>query len=243
MLTNELDLTEERKWMNVNLCEKVISSLKINNINAEYCQYRSEALTRLKALVPENATIGIGDSLTLHEIGLFHWLDDQSTRTVFNPFIRTPQGHNVYSQTERFEIMRKALVSDVFLTSSNAVTIDGKLVNIDCRGNRVAAMLFGPKRTILVIGVNKVVQNVDEGLQRIRNYCAPMNVQRHILKHHLDMFKKLPCAIKGECVDCRSSARICQKTVIIDGQIAFPGFRAPEDLGISVLMVGESLGI
>ena len=246
MAVDERNLSQEKEWFYEKRCQTVINSLVKNNINAEYASNREEALARVKEAIPDDASIGIGDSVTLHEIGLFTWLDSQPNRVIFNPFVKTPDGHNYYSTDERFELMRKALISDVFLTGSNTVTLDGKLVNIDGRGNRVAPMIFGPRKTILVIGANKIVQDVDEAFQRIKRYCAPLNMKRHLLKHHYDFWEKLPCVIKGECVECKSSLRVCRKIVIIDGQFKIPDLlqASPElEHGLNVIMVGESLGI
>ena len=243
MVVNELDLSMEWGWYRESLCQKVVESLRKNNIDAEYASDRKEALAKVKEAIPQGATIGVGDSLSLHEIGLFSWLEKEPNRVVFNALAKDPQGYNIYPPEERFELMRKTLTSDVYLASSNAVTLDGKLVNIDGRGNRVAAMIFGPRKTVLVIGANKIVKNVDEALGRIKSLCAPVNAKRHGLKHHYEAFGNLPCAVKGTCTECNSPAKICRKIVIIDGQMLLPG-QKPEDWGwVSVIMVGEALGI
>lgn len=245
MVIDERDLCQEEKWYYEKQCKRVVNSLIKNNVDAKYAPGREEALAMVKELIPKNASIGIGDSVTLHEIGLFTWLESQPNKVIFNAFIRTPDGHNRYSPEERFELMRKALISDVFLTGSNAVTLDGKLVNIDARGNRVAGMIFGPRKTILVIGANKIVKDVDEALIRIKRLCSPMNIRRHIVKHHYDFWEKLPCAVRGECIECDSPLKICRKIVIIDGQIKISSFQPSAELeqGLNVIMVGEHLGI
>lgn len=222
---------------------KVIGSLEKNDISAEYAVDRDEALAKVIEAIPKEATIGIGDSATLHQIGLFKWLEKEQ-RQVFNPFIWDRDGRFVYPPTEQFEILRKALISDVYITGSNAITLDGKIVSIDGKGNRVAAMLFGPKKVILVIGANKIVNDIDEAMARLK-IAAAMNAKRHMSKHggqasHLGI-EKLPCFATGICGNCQSHYKMCRKTVIIDGQSR--DALSPEESGIHVILVGESLGL
>jgi hypothetical protein len=233
------------------LAHKVIENLARNNIEAEYAINRQEALARVIEAIPPEATIGIGDSVTLHQIGLFEWLK-QGHHQIFNPFLRPEEGDPLYQERTIFDLMRKAMLSDVFLASANAVTLDGKLVNVDGRGNRVAAILFGPKKTILVVGVNKIVKDVNQALMRIKLVAAPINNTRHLAKHGehflsmgLDL-KKLPCVATGACAvseawdNCKNPARSCHKITIIDGQVK--EVITPEEEGISVILVGENLG-
>ncbi|MFH1086990.1 MAG: lactate utilization protein [Chloroflexota bacterium] len=245
MNVDERDLAQEQGWYYEALCKKAIDSLKRKNIGAQFAADRQQALARVKEALPAEATIGIGDSMTLHQIGFFDWLESEKGRTVFDPFVRTPDGFPVHSPQQRFETMRKALTSDVFLAGSNAITLDGKIVNMDGRGARVAAMIFGPRKVVLVVGANKIVKDADEAIQRIRTYCAPLNAKRHAMKHHTQHHQQLPCVITGVCNDCNSPGRICHKLVIIDGQSKIPGLHSPGELegGIQVILVGESLGI
>ncbi len=240
---DEIDQTIEERIIYESSCKKVVEALKKNNVQAEYVLDRTQALDKVKAGIPAGASIGIGDSVTLHEIGLFSWLETGPRGPVHNPFHRTEDGHWKTSNQERFELMRQAMVSDVFLCSSNAVTLDGKIVNIDGRGNRVAAMLFGPKKVILVIGANKIVKDADAAVERIKGWCTGMNAQRHAIKHHMDFFAKLPCATSGQCSECNVSWRMCRKTVIIDGELRRPGATPNPDSGLNVIMVAEKLGI
>ncbi|MFH0738183.1 MAG: LUD domain-containing protein [Candidatus Micrarchaeota archaeon] len=119
----------------------------------------------------------------------------------------------------------------------NAITLDGKIVSTDGLGNRVAPVIFGPEKVILVIGANKIVKDVDQALQRIREIAAPINAKRHALKHHRPEFDNLPCARTGICVDCNHDWRICHYTVIIEGSMV------REEGRINVVLVGEELGI
>jgi hypothetical protein len=122
--------------------------------------------------------------------------------------------------------MREELNSDVYLASSNAVTEDGRLINIDMTGNRVVAMIFGPPKVILVVGVNKIVKDVDEGIKRVKNVATPMNARRLGLK--------VPCASTGVCTNCDAEDRLCRVTTIIE--------KRPSRSDISVILVGEELG-
>jgi hypothetical protein len=127
--------------------------------------------------------------------------------------------------------------SDIFLAGTNAVTLDGKLVNIDGTGNRVAPMIFGPLKVIIVVGVNKIVENVNDAIERVTNFVAPMNAKRHYLKHHHVEYHDMPCVRTGTCIDCNHPLRHCHYTTIIDGS------RPPEQGRINVVLVGEELGI
>jgi len=239
-MLDEKDVAPEKEWLYEALALKVVDRLKKNYFNADYASDRKEALNKVITAIPEGATIGTAGSVTLHQIGFYSWLETQPQHVVFNPALRNADGESVYTVEERYELMRKALTAGVFLTGSNAVTLDGKLVNTDGRGNRVAAMIWGPKKTILVVGANKIVKDVDEAIMRIKSYCAPLDAKRHVLKHHWSTMEKLPCVATGVCADCNSPARICCKTVIIEGQNF--GLSFPAESGISVIMVGESLG-
>lgn len=241
-MPNEANLLGEERWFYELMANKALESLRKNNFDADYAYDRREALQKVIGRIPPKATIGIGDSVTLHQIGFFSWLDNKKKdHKVFNPFLRNPEGYLSITPPKRFELMRKALTCDVFLAGTNAVTLDGKLVNVDALGNRVAAMIFGPKKVILVMGANKIVTDVDEGLRRIRELCAPMNAKRHVEKHHTRSMETLPCFKTGVCISCNSPAKICRKIVIIDGQS--PRYRFEEQEGICVIIIGERLGI
>jgi hypothetical protein len=239
-MLNDADVAEVINWQYEKMARKAIQSLEKNNIHAEYAIDRAEALSKLIEAIPQDATIGIGDSVTLHQIGFYQWLNKQTDRVVFNPFVRNPDtGKLIYTPGEHFAMLQKALVSDVYLTSTNALTLDGKLVSLDGRGNRVAAMLFGPKKVVLVTGANKIVKDLDEAMLRMET-AAPLNGKRHQVKHGSDKYEKFPCIAAGRCTHCKTNFRMCRKWVIIDGQSL--DVMAPEESGISVIIVGENLG-
>lgn len=234
---NEPEASEEREEYYKQRAEKVIDSLERKNIDAFFVQGSEDGLEKIIELLPSQGDVGVGDSMTLHQLGFIDWLEDQGRYRVFNPQQWDQEGDFLYDEDERFRLMRRALVSDVFLSSVNAVTMDGELVNVDGHGNRAAAMVFGPARVILVAGANKIVRDVNQAMERIKEKCAPLNAARHYKKHNLG---KLPCIEMGTCQNCQSSFRICRKTVIVNGQS--PDFFCGEEKGVTVVIVGESLG-
>ena len=188
-------------------------------------------------MIPEGVIVGTADSTTLIQMGVFSALRKRGKNDIINPFVRDAKGRLLVDGEERQELMRKALLSDVFVIGTNAVTLDGKLVNTDGNGNRVAAMIFGPKKVIVVAGANKIVKDADAALKRVREYCAPRNVIRHGTKHRRAEFLDIPCAKTGVCVDCRHPMRICRYTTIIEG--AMPQNRER----MTLILVGEALGM
>jgi hypothetical protein len=236
-VSNESDMQLEKKWYYEQAAKRCVTALLRNNINAYYVSARDEARLRCFELIPEGATVGVGDSVTLYQIGIIKQLTNNSKYRVFNPLLRNEKGELVYGAGEVQEMMRKALLADVFLMGTNAITLDGKLVNTDAYGNRVGGLVFGPGKVIVVAGANKIVKNVDEGLRRIKDIAAPMNVKRHVLKHGLP---ERPCSQTGTCVDCRHPQRVCCFTVIVEYQRKPLEGSQPR---INVILVGEELGI
>ena len=212
--------TEFQKWYEEKQVERTVKALKKNNFDAIFVPTGAAALEELFKMIPGGAKVGVGGSVTLSQIGFFDEAKKRSV-TVMNP--PTPG----MSPDEAIRLRREALLSDVFITSSNAVTEDGKLYNIDGTGNRVAAMMFGPKKVVLVCGVNKLVKDLDQAHERVKEWTAPMNVKRLSLK--------TPCAETGECADCASPQRICNVYVAM--------VKKPSRTDITVMLVGEHLGL
>lgn len=205
--------------------DKLLEALKSNRFDAVFAKNRREALQYVLGRIPSGSIVGAGDSITLKEIGVFEELKRRNF-TVYWPFDETVK------KEERRDIARKALLTDVFLSGSNAITMDGKIVNVDASGNRVAGMIFGPKKSIIVVGINKVVKNLDEALKRIKDVAAPLNAKRIREERKWEL---LPCVKVGRCVECDAENRICNVTTIIE--------KKPRAIDISVIIVGESLGI
>ncbi|MFC2011191.1 lactate utilization protein [Chloroflexota bacterium] len=236
-MVDERDISEERKWLYQERARVAVDNLQKRNTNAQYVSSRQEALSTVLDMIPEGVTVACGDSITLDQVGIISELRRRYQNRVLNPTERGVDGSFVESGEQRLRMQRETFSSEVFLTGTNAVTLDGKLVNTDGVGNRVAPMIFGPEKVIVVVGANKIVKDVNAAIERIRRVAAPMNAKRHYLKHHIEAFGNLPCARTGFCVDCNNDARICRYTVIIEGSM---GQRKER---INVVLVGEELGL
>lgn len=212
---------EAKKWFAEKRCRLTVDKLQKNGFNAMYAANKEEALKTLLEIIPLKATVGIGGSVTIREIGIVDALTKRGN-TVANHW------QSGLSGEQRNEIRRKQLTSDVFISSSNAVTMNGELVNIDGSGNRVASMIFGPRKVIVVAGANKIVKDVDEGIARVRNIASPMNARR--------LGYKSPCDVTGQCDEehCELPSRLCSILTIIE--------RRPSDTDFTVMLVGEELG-
>lgn len=236
-MIDENDISTEKQWSYEERAKVAIASFKKRHISARYVSSRQEALEAVLELVPEGTKVVRGDSMTVDQVGVMPALVKRNRNTVIDPFMRGEDGFILPEVREnRHKMQREAFFADVFIAGTNAVTMDGKLVNTDARGNRVAPIIFGPEKVILVVGANKIVKNLEEALERIRQIAAPINVKRHINKHHDTNFEELPCSKTGRCHDCISEYRICCSTVIVESSI-----QGQER--INVVLVGEELGI
>jgi len=206
-----------------NVLSRTKKALERNQFKVLVASSMEDAVNKVLELVPINAKVGVGGSMTIRELGLIEALTQRGNRVVHH-------WHPEVSLKEWLPYMMEAHNSDIYVCSSNAITEDGKLVNIDSTGNRVASMIFGPKKVIVVAGKNKIVKNADEGLKRLKRVAGPLNAKRHNLT-------ELPCVSTGSCTDCDSPKRICRVTTIIE--------RAPNrvrDSSITVVLVDEELG-
>lgn len=201
------------------LVAKTVDALKQNRFTAEFFQTAQDAVERLLTVIPTTATVGVGGSWTLIQLGLVEKLEARGNTV----FCHHKPG---LSPEEVLDIRRKQLTCDVFLTSTNAITADGRLVNIDATGNRVGAMAFGPKKVIILAGVNKIAASLDEAQERIRKIAAPLNNKR--------LKRPNPCVEAGYCVDCQGPTRLCNITTVIH--------KRPPASDIHVWLVGEELG-
>ncbi|MCX8192155.1 MAG: lactate utilization protein, partial [Nitrososphaerales archaeon] len=161
---------EAKVWYNEKIVETTLKNLTKNGFNVLYVPKKEDALKKILEMVPMDAKVGVGGSLTIREMGLIEALKNRG-----NIVLDTWQPN--LPKKDELEMRRNHLTSDVFISSTNALTIDGKLVNIDGVGNRVAAMIFGPKKVIVVAGINKIVKDVNEGIKRIRDLAAPLNAK------------------------------------------------------------------
>ncbi len=191
-MVNETDMSLEKKWLGEERAKVVVKNLQRRNMNAQYVASCKEALDAVLKMIPPGATVARGDSVSVDQVGVIPELIRRHQNAVIDPFKWNADGYYTDSAEERRRMQREAFLADVFLAGTNAVTLDGRLVNVDGLGNRVAAMIFGPKKVILVAGVNKIVKDVNEALERIHQVAAPMNAKRHYLKHHYDELGDLP---------------------------------------------------
>jgi hypothetical protein len=240
---NEKDMSAEMQWYAEKRAEKAIKALQRNRLEAEYAVNREEALTKVLKMIPAGGSIACGDSVTLHQIGFIDWLKQQKDHEVFNPFFVEYSDYNDHAlfNDVRFNIARKAFTANVFVTGSNAVTLNGEIVNMDGHGNRVAPMLFGPNRVIIVAGYNKIVKDIDAAMTWIQEYVAPINMKRHFEKHGLKFLENLPCVKTGTCHHCNSENKGCMYTTIIGGWSQDP--KSPNQYPTHIIIVGEVLGI
>lgn len=208
-----------KKWHKDTLGQKVVEALKKNNFKAEYAGTKEEARNKVLELVESSTSIGIGGSMTTIELGLVEEFA-KSGKVILD---HAAAG---LSAEEKLEIRRKQLTCDCFISSTNAVTLDGKLVNVDGTGNRVSAMIFGPKKVVIVAGINKIASDLDAALERLEMYAAPMNNKRLNIPN--------PCTATGICMNCSGSTRICNVTTIIR--------KKPSQTDINIIIVGEELG-
>lgn len=188
-------------WRQGQIGQKVTGVLNERGFQANYVATAREAREQVLSLILTGATVGIGGSVTIRSLGVVEELK--------------VHGHEIHDHwatgvtaEEKLVVRRRQLTCDVFLTGCNAITLDGRLINIDFTGNRVAAMIFGPQRTIMVTGINKVVRDVEAGIRRIKDVATPLNSHRR-------QWGKV-CAVAGHCVNCNLSDKSCRVTTIIE---------------------------
>ncbi len=214
---NPFDAARKQHWSI--LGRTVAANLAGKGFEAVYVDSKKDALAEVLKLIPEGASVGIPGSVTIREIGAIEALAERGCSVIHHwaPNL-TPQ--------ERQQKLQDELLADFFLTSSNALTKDGMLVNIDGNGNRVSGMAWGKNTLIFVIGMNKVTSDIDEAISRTRNTATPPNVLRLNIE--------TPCSKTGHCVDCSSEARVCKALLILE--------RATGGRKSHVILVGEDLG-
>ncbi len=200
------------------LAEKLIPNLEKRNFEAYYCDNKKEALDKAISLIDKNGTISWGGSKTLKDLNLIEVLKENDYKLIDRDSASTPE--------ERDELMKQGLIANTFLTSSNAITEDGILVNIDGNGNRVAAMCYGPDSVIVIAGMNKLCKTVEDAEDRVHNVAAVKNAERFGLT-------KTGCS-KGKCVDCLSDECMCSYVVKTR--------RSKVKGRIKIILVGEELG-
>lgn len=200
------------------LAATIIESFRKRNMEGFYCATAAEAVKKALSLMPEGSSITWGGSETLKESGLMNAVRERNYRLIDRACAKTPE--------ESRAIYGEMVCADFFLTSTNAVTINGELVNIDGHSNRVACLCCGPQNVIVIAGINKLVPDAESGIRRVRNIAAPPNAMR--------LNKNTPCAKTGKCADCFSPDCICSQ-IVITRRSSIPN-------RIKVILVGEALG-
>ena len=198
---------------------KTVEALNKRRFEAYYCSTAAEAVEKVLELTPKTDVVSWGGAMTVDELGIKQRMAQEGYTLLDRDTAQSPE--------EKQAIMRQALTCGTFLMSSNAISKDGQLVNIDGMANRVAALCFGPQQVIVVAGMNKVAGDLNAAIARARNVAAPANAQRFNIK--------TPCAVNGQCGDCTSPDCICAQMVITR-------FCMPERR-IKVVLVGEDLGL
>lgn len=194
-------------------------ALQSNGFLVEVFSNGKAARDKFLTIIDREAAVGIGGSTTVKEIGLFQHLVDNDFNIV-NPYVPN------LSPEEVFNIRRKTLTAKYFIASSNALTLQGELVNIDGYSNRVAAIMFGPEKVFLFIGKNKIVDDLEAGIDRAFNYAAPINAKR--------LNKNTPCVESGMCEDCDNDERICKNLTVT--------MRQNIEDRIHIFLINEDLG-
>ena len=196
----------------------LVKNLQSRHFEAYYCADREAALHKALELIPADATVGWGGAYSAQQIGLMD--------AVKNGCYAVYDRDTCTSMEDRVKMMKKCLTADVFLTGANAISMDGQMVNIDGNGNRVAAIVYGPDSVIVIAGMNKVVDTLEDAVRRARTIAAPMNQQRFP--------NQTPCQISGSCSDCKATDCSCNQILIT--RHCRPAGR------IKFILVGEELG-
>ncbi|HSQ34553.1 MAG TPA: lactate utilization protein, partial [Candidatus Binatia bacterium] len=199
----------------------IVKNLKIRGMDAFFCETSAQAVEEICRMVSPGSLVGLGGSETIIESGLL----DALRRLDIRLLDRYKEGT---SREEIDAMRRQGLLADIFICSSNAITADGRLVNIDGTGNRVAALIYGPKKVIVIAGANKIAPDLETAVARVKNIAAPANSLR--------VNVETPCSHTGFCQDphCHPPRRICCQLVVTEAS-TIPG-------RITVVLVGESLG-
>jgi len=207
------------QWHGEVFGKRAVEALKKNNFNADFFSTREELIKRILEMIPKKDVIGVGGSTTVQNLGILEILAKRGNLIL---------DHNKagLSPEEVLNLRRKQLTCDTFITGSNSITLDGKLVNTDGVGNRVASMIFGPKQVIILAGTNKIVKDEEEARKRIRTIAAPINNKR--------LNRPNPCTVTGECMNCQGPTRICNITTILK--------KRPSLTPFSVFIINEELG-
>ena len=214
-----MNTSEAKKASNRKLGESVCKALEARGFSAQYAESAEAACERALEMIEEGATVGIPGTVTVREIGLMERLEEKGCKI-------SEHWLPDMSPAERTAALLGELQADWFVTSANALSMDGTIVNIDGAGNRVAVMSWAPGKIIYIVGINKISSDVHSAIKRARAIASPPNALR--------LARKTPCTATGHCMDCNSPERICRVVTLIE--------RAPLGRECHVIIVGEELG-
>lgn len=200
------------------MAQSIIKNLEKRNMSGYYFATGAECVQAIIDSIPKGSSIGWGGSESIKEIGLMDAIQNGSYELIDRMNAKNPE--------EAREIYARTVLADYYLMSSNALTINGELINIDGNGNRVSCLIHGPRHVVIVVGMNKIVTDIASGVSRVRNIASPANAIR--------LNKKLPCASAGHCLDCLSPDCFCNQIVVTR--------RSGHADRIHVYLVAEDLG-
>jgi hypothetical protein len=196
--------THQMVW-NEKAAKDIIRHLEKRRMEGSYALTAGQAREEILRMIPKGAKVFRCGSMTAAGMGLWEAIARLPEVELIDPY------QAGITREDGLELRRRGMTADVMIASTNAITLDGKLVNLDGMGNRVAAMAFGPTKVILVVGMNKVAPDLDSAIARVKHYAAPVNAVR--------LGVSTPCVETGLCSDCRSSQRICNMWSIIEGHM------------------------
>lgn len=198
--------------------KRLVAELEKRHFEAYYCEDKEQALQKALELIPKGSKIGWGGATSANQIGLLQAVRSGGYDVIDRDKAGSPQ--------ERERLMRECLLSDIFISGANALSMDGQMVNIDGIGNRVAAIVYGPEKVLVIAGMNKVEDTLEAAVRRARTVAAPINKQR---------FPTVTgCAVSGVCTDCKAEGCICNQILVTRN--CKPAGR------IMIILVGEELG-
>jgi hypothetical protein len=216
---NQEDSMNVIQWHRDAVGARAVDALRKHDFDAVYFSERDKAVEHVLSFVKAGAKVGFGGSMTLTALGMQEKVKAKGAQLL---------DHNdpSLSAEQKFEIRRQQQLCDLFLTGTNALTLDGCLYNVDGNGNRTNAMSFGPRKVVVVAGTNKICADLDEAERRVKFFAAPMNNKRLNIPN--------PCTVSGVCEDCQGKTRICKVYSILR--------RKPSATDITVVIIGEDLG-
>lgn len=198
--------------------KQLVKNLKSRNFDAYYCKNASDALQKALEIIQEGSSVGWGGTMSAVQIGLLEAIRKGNYHAIDRDATATPE--------DRKQAEKEAMFADFFILGANAMSLDGEMVSIDGHGNRVAPIVYGPKKVVVIVGMNKVRNTLEDAIVRARTVAAPMNMQRFM--------QNTPCAVTGVCTDCKSPECICNQILITRN--CRPAKR------ICYIVVGEELG-